>query len=69
MPVFGKMRHLQQRKSKINSGLGGCLSTIFYKGSNYCDFPFAFLFFCGAVKTAFHIQVEGKRGPRRPKMI
>ena len=22
----------------------------------------------GAVKTAFHIQVEGKRGPRRPKM-
>ena len=23
----------------------------------------------GAVKTAFHIQVEGKRGPGRPKMI
>ena len=22
----------------------------------------------GAVKTAFHIQVEGKRGPGRPKM-
>ena len=22
----------------------------------------------GAVKTAFHIQVEGKRGPWRPKM-
>ena len=22
----------------------------------------------GAVKTAFHIQVEGKRGPERPKM-
>ena len=22
----------------------------------------------GAVKTAFHLQVEGKRGPRRPKM-
>ena len=24
--------------------------------------------FNGAVKTAFHIQVEGKRGPGRPKM-
>ena len=23
----------------------------------------------GAVKTAFHIHVEGKRGPGRPKMI
>ena len=23
---------------------------------------------CGAVKTAFHIQVEGKRGPGRPKI-
>ena len=22
----------------------------------------------GAVKTAFHMQVEGKRGPRKPKM-
>ena len=22
----------------------------------------------GAIKTAFHIQVEGKRGPGRPKM-